>query len=507
MGRRAILDPEKKAAAAAKVKKQMQEASKRRTEKREADRAATAAEQRAAKEASVAAQLREAPVLGTTRDQKLQATSAAGIGPIAREYYNPNSDLNAQLKKQLGNARTRISANPVHGMRLDGIADEIRGRLEYLGAPVSRRTAGDTEALVGQTERSNSTAVSRAHIMEAQEHIQKHQDAHGRGDYVGALKHLTLAADRINDAVNTAVRPSSTKFNRFGLPEDSGLSTKGETGAKYDIRNLFSNSWAPGESKDAWNEPGHETDLSGLHSQLTAIRNSYVEHLMSSPKVDQTHLKQAIKSDPDLAPRQYSSTTLSPSAQDVHDRVVPTLISSRAGATATKADAKQAIEQEVERITSENKQAGTGISSKDKGLFRRITKEDDTPGSYAAMAISLGGGVMSPERALRNYTSEVAKGKVKLPEGMKLGTKKAQAYLSMEKTPYEIKLEKERKLSTVPTEDELKNLSSRYANPEPESEQPAVQDMGDNLRPEAHSMGFVKEGRNNAFGAGTSGGR
>jgi hypothetical protein len=512
MARRAILDPEKKAASAAKVKASVAKAGKKRNEAKAVERVSQAAQDRSSYEDDVAYKLREgAPVAGAPAKQNAEAAMRAGAGPMAREYYNPKSPLNSGvykeatkdaatgLKRAVGRP-TRLTDNPNHSIALDSIAEEVRSRLNHI-APQQIKSLG--LELYGQkdtnySDRNNRLSVANAHLDRAQRAISDHQTAHSGGRYKAALEHLTTATDAINDAVETSIHKPS-----LGLPRDVGLEARGGAGsASIDSNHLFANRWKPNGQE--WNEgESGSVDLHKVHSLLNGIRTGYITDLRASDKVGPAKLDEAIASSPNLsAGRNYKPGTLSPTASVVHDKVLPTLDS--AGAISTREAARSAVQDAKDDAIRSQRESFTGIEDKNKGMFLKEKKDEDFPGSPSRMATTLG--LMPPASALSNYTKAVTEGKVKLPEGMELGTKEAKKYLKMELSPAEKKRKKETELSIVPDSGELEAHGARFARPEP-----SEQDFGDNLRPEAHSEGYVPEKavqrRNQAFGAGMAGGR
>jgi len=499
MGRRPTLDPEKKAAAAAKVKAQVAKAGQKRNEAKAATRVSQAEQDRTSFEDDVAFKLRRgAPKTGAPREQKIAAAIDAGVGPMAKDYYSPNSPLSANLRRQIGRT-SRITSNPNHSIALDSIVEEIRSRLNHIVPQTSVGFEFDAKRTANYADRNNRLAVAHAHLAKAQDSILKHQAAHGRGDYAAALEHLTNATDGINDAVETSVNKPS-----LGLPRDVGLATAGESSATLDSNHLFGSKWRPGEQE--WNEgESNVVNLHKVHSMLNGIRNGYITDLRASDKVGPAQVDSTIASSPNLsAGRSYKPGALSPTAGEVHEKVFPTLAS--AGVVSTKKQAQQVIRDAKDAEIVARRESATGILDKNKGMF---LKEDDSPGSTARMATTLG--LMSPGAALENYKKEVEKGTVKLPEGIKLGTNKAKKFLTMQQTPSERARDKARRaaVTTPDSEDPYSMTLSQIKFPEPEEESP--QDFGDNLRPEAHSEGYVPEKavgrRNAAFGVGITGGR
>jgi hypothetical protein len=162
------------------------------------------------------------------RDNAYSTLNAAkpnlkSLGFVGRDAANPQGGMASQLTKQIGKASS-ISNNPMHGLAMTRIGDELMTRIGH--------------AVAGSESDAEALATSHAHIDNARADIAAHQAAHGAGNTKAALGYLHRAGMHLSSAVNS-------------MPEGS--------------KEILKDSWTPAQ-KTPWRVPTTEKDITGSGS-------------------------------------------------------------------------------------------------------------------------------------------------------------------------------------------------------------------------------------------------
>lgn len=177
------------------------------------------------------------------------------LGSTGREALIPNTNLAQSIKRQQSRAEgtdqvTKIkpvSNNPLHGIAMLRIKDELAARLE--------------NASQGNPEFAKASAASLAHVEAAGKAIDLHQKSHQGGDAGTALSALHLAAGHLNSAVSM-------------MPKNSDV-----------LQDSWTNGGTPWKTPKEDDPVAHEDFVSVTPAQVRAdlegIVSAYHKHLKS----------------------------------------------------------------------------------------------------------------------------------------------------------------------------------------------------------------------------------
>lgn len=184
-------------------------------------------------------------------------SSVAKLGFTGRDALNPNSRMSSQIEKQIGNAQARVSANPMHGLALTRIGDELSARIGH----VAQRSNTDAESL----------QEAHGHIDNARAAVIGHQRAHGVGDSKSAMAYLASAGAHLATAINS-------------LPPEH--------------RGMLKDSWSIEDTDRTrkvvpWRTPKEEdpqahsefVSLQNAHTDINNVVKSYHEHVADVKKM------------------------------------------------------------------------------------------------------------------------------------------------------------------------------------------------------------------------------